>query len=300
MAGGGIFISYRRDDSRDIAGRLVDRLRKDYSPDQLFLDIDTIPVGSNFETVLAHRLKICDVLIAVIGPSWAEIKDTSGLRRLDDPNDFVRREIAAALTRDDVRVIPVLVSDAVLPRLEQLPDELKPLLSRQKYELRYERFSADADDLVTRLTAIVAPNTRRYRRLVQSFAGAVVIATLAFVLTRSREEQPTVNAAHLAQATKLCNDIAEITGKLASVSDPKVWTSAREQFWILYKGPLYQIELWEREKSPDQRSGLESAMVEFGRLLPQGTSMPEKLPPTILDQAALAVTRACGVTLKRM
>ena len=64
----GIFISYRRDDSRDIAGRLVDRLRQDYSDEQLFLDIDAIPAGTNFETVLADRLKACDVLLAVIGP----------------------------------------------------------------------------------------------------------------------------------------------------------------------------------------------------------------------------------------
>jgi hypothetical protein len=66
----GIFVSYRRDDSRDVAGRLVDRLRQVYSEDQLFLDIDGIPAGTNFETVLDERLKACDVLLAVIGPQW--------------------------------------------------------------------------------------------------------------------------------------------------------------------------------------------------------------------------------------
>ncbi len=114
----GIFISYRRDDSRDIAGRLVDRLRQDYSAEQLFLDIDGIPAGTNFDSVLADRLKVCDVLLAVIGPRWVNVKDASGKRRLDEPGDYVRREIASALQRNDVRVIPLLVSDATMPRAE--------------------------------------------------------------------------------------------------------------------------------------------------------------------------------------
>jgi len=83
----GIFVSYRRDDSRDIAGRLVDRLRQDYAADQLFLDIEAIPPGTNFETVLDERLKACDVLLAMIGPHWVNAKDSNGKRRLDDPGD---------------------------------------------------------------------------------------------------------------------------------------------------------------------------------------------------------------------
>jgi hypothetical protein len=153
----GIFISYRRDDSRDIAGRLVDRLRQDYAVEQLFLDIDAIPAGTNFETVLADRLKDCDVLLAVIGPQWVNVKDASGKRRLDEPGDYVRREIAAALQRNDVRVIPLLVSGAEMPRAENLPDDLKPLAARQNFQLRYERFNADANDLIAQLATVVRP-----------------------------------------------------------------------------------------------------------------------------------------------
>lgn len=300
MTGGGIFISYRRDDSRDIAGRLVDRLRKDYSADQLFLDIDTIPVGSNFESVLAERLKICDVVLAIIGPAWLDSKDSAGRRRLDDPQDFVRREIAVALGRNDVRVIPVLVSGASLPKPEQLPNEIRALLARQKYELRYERFSADADDLVKQLTAIVRPKPQHIWGLAKSAAVLALITGLAVAYYQIRPAAPTVNAARFEEATKLCKEIVEITGKLASVSDQHTWAAARERFWILYKGPLYRIELWEREKSPDQTSGLEHAMVQFGRLLPATSAIPTTLPPTNLDDAALEVTRACSTTLKRM
>ena len=96
----GIFVSYRRDDSRDVAGRLVDRLRRDYSEEQLFLDIDGIPAGTEFDAVLDERLRVCDVLLALIGPQWVNAMDASGRRRLHDPDDYVRREIAAALHRD--------------------------------------------------------------------------------------------------------------------------------------------------------------------------------------------------------
>jgi len=300
MTGGGIFISYRRDDSKDIAGRLVDRLRKEYSPEQLFLDIETIPLGDNFETVLAKRLEICDVLLALIGPSWVDIKDSAGHRRLDSSNDFVRREIAAALSRDDVRVIPVLVSGATLPQSEQLPDDLKRLLARQKCELRYERFSADADDLVAQLTSIVPPKAKRIQKIVVALGAALVFAGLTYYFTSDRDPIAVVNTSRRAVAEQRCKEITEITGRLASVSDPKAWAAAREQFWTLYKGPLYQIELWEREKAPDQHSGLESAMVQFGRLLPPGSSLPDKLPPANLDQASLSVARACNVTIERM
>ena len=112
----GIFVSFgeRR---RDVAGRLVDRLRRDYSEEQLFLDIDGIPAGTEFDAVLDERLRVCDVLLALIGRSgWSA--GASGRRRLHDPDDYVRREIAAALQRDDVRVIPLLVSGAEMPRAE--------------------------------------------------------------------------------------------------------------------------------------------------------------------------------------
>ena len=84
-------------------------------------------------------------------------KDASGKRRLDEPGDYVRREIASALQRNDVRVIPLLVSDATMPRAEDLPDDLKALIARQNYELRYERFNADANDLISQLARIVRP-----------------------------------------------------------------------------------------------------------------------------------------------
>jgi len=298
----GIFVSYRRDDSRDIAGRLVDRLRQDYAAEQLFLDIDAIPAGTNFETVLADRLKVCDVLLAVIGPQWANAQGASGKRRLDEPDDFVRREVAAALQRNDVRVIPLLVSGATMPRAENLPDDLKPLAGRQSYELRYERFNADANDLIAQLAAVVRPTGRRRfgKWAIPLGVLAVLVAAGAIYYFIPNPNVARYDPVLREEAIKLCTEASEVTARLASSSDREDWSAARNRFWVLYNGPLYTIETKEKEKSPDHTSPLEGAMVRFGRLLKEAGDKPEKLPLTTLDQGSLAVARACKDTVERM
>lgn len=152
---GGIFISYRRDDSRHAAGRLVDRLAQTFRRDQLFMDVDTIEPGLDFLKVIDDRVAACDVMLAVMGPGWVDARDETGQRRLDNPDDFVRREIEAALARD-VRVIPVLVDGASVPRASELPDSLQPLVRRNAVRLTHERFGADAGDLASSLAKVVS------------------------------------------------------------------------------------------------------------------------------------------------
>ena len=123
---GRIFISYRRADSAGYAGRIYDRLTAHFGEDAVFMDVDTIEAGVDFVEVLQNAVQSCDVLVALIGRGWLDIKDAAGKRRLDNPEDFVRIEIAAALSRD-IRVIPVLVDGASMPRSTELPDNLKPL-----------------------------------------------------------------------------------------------------------------------------------------------------------------------------
>ena len=297
----GIFVSYRRDDSRDIAGRLVDRLRQDYAAEQLFLDIDAIPPGMNFEKVLAERLQACDVVLAVIGPHWLTVEDASGRPRLHDPADYVRREIAAALSRSDVRVIPLLVSGAAMPRAEDLPDELKPLVLRQSFQLRYERFNADANDLTAQLATVVRPKKRRRfaRGLLSlgTFAALGIAAMVYYMLSSQSAERhdPVLRD----EAVKLCREISEVTAILASSTDRAVWHTARSRFWVLYTGPLYIIETKEKEKTPDRTSPLEEAMVRFGRALKEVGEQAE-LPLAGLDQGSLTVARACKDTVERM
>ncbi len=131
---GAIFISYRREDSAGWAGRLTADLRRVFSSlnVDVFMDIDTVPPGANFEQHISDAVGSCDVLIALIGPRWLTAADALGGRRLNDPEDFTRIEIAAALRRD-IRVIPVLVGGATLPPADNLPDDIKSLARRQAY-----------------------------------------------------------------------------------------------------------------------------------------------------------------------
>ena len=114
-----VFISYRRDDSAGYAGRVRDRLERELGPNLLFMDVDAIPLGTYFSKVLREEVAKCGVLLAVIGPNWLDARDEHGNRRLDDPNDFVRIEIAAALQRD-IPVIPILLDNAKIPKASQL------------------------------------------------------------------------------------------------------------------------------------------------------------------------------------
>ncbi|HJQ30682.1 MAG TPA: DUF4440 domain-containing protein [Pyrinomonadaceae bacterium] len=150
----GIFISYRRDDSVGHAGRLYDRLSDHFGGDQIFMDIDQIEPGEDFVHVIEDGVGSCEILIAVIGRRWLVGAD-GATRRLDDPNDFVRLEIAAAFRRD-IRVIPVLVEGAVMPMPRDLPEDLSPLSRRQAIELSDQRWKYDVDRLIEALEKILA------------------------------------------------------------------------------------------------------------------------------------------------
>jgi hypothetical protein len=152
---GRIFISYRRDDSAYPAGWLYDRLAERFGEDQIFKDIDSIDLGDDFAEEIAAAVGSTDVLLAVIGDKWLTVADESGGRRLDDPEDFVRIEIEAALTRK-VRIIPILVEGARMPSEHQLPPSLTPLARRQALELSPARFSADTGRLLRTLERALA------------------------------------------------------------------------------------------------------------------------------------------------
>jgi hypothetical protein len=142
-----IFLNYRRQDSEGSTGRLYDQLIEHFDPSQIFMDVDTIEPGLDFVEVIDKAVGSCNVLLAIIGNKWLTITDETGKRRLDNPNDFVRIEIASALARD-IRVIPVLVQGASMPAAEDLPDDLKPLTRRNAIELSHARFKSDVERLV--------------------------------------------------------------------------------------------------------------------------------------------------------
>ena len=101
-----IFINYRREDSIATAGRLRDRLAQTFGQKNLFMDVDSIALGRDFRSVLQEVLASCDLMLVLIGRNWVDVKDEEGRTRLENPGDFVRLEIEAALKRD-IAVTPV-------------------------------------------------------------------------------------------------------------------------------------------------------------------------------------------------
>jgi hypothetical protein len=162
----GIFVSYRREDSPGHAGRLFDRLVEHFGRERIFMDIDTIEPGEDFVTVIENAVSSCDVLIAVIGQNWLS---TSGTGRLDKPNDFVRLEIATALNRN-IRVIPVLVERANMPKPQDLPEDLVKLTRRNAVELSDLRWQTDVDQLISVMERVLAKRAEEDEPLEQSRA----------------------------------------------------------------------------------------------------------------------------------
>ncbi len=143
---GTIFINYRKDDSNWNALALYQELQKYFSKDQIFKDFNAISPGDDFVVSINSALQSCDVLLVLIGKSWLQMKDEDGTRRLEDPNDFVRLEIAKALDRN-IKVVPVLLDRTPMPRAEDLPENLQSLCRRQFVEIDPTRFEDDVRKL---------------------------------------------------------------------------------------------------------------------------------------------------------
>ncbi|MGH8934120.1 MAG: FHA domain-containing protein [Egibacteraceae bacterium] len=165
----GIFISYRRDDTSGYAGRLYDRLSAHFLEERLFWDIDTVEPGTDFVQRIERAVDSCKVLIVIIGKEWLDAKDSDGRRRLDNPGDFVRLEIAAALPRPHVRVIPVLVEGAVMPQAESLPVPIRELAHRNALAMTDTHWDYDLSRPSKRRSAphrseMVGPKAGTHRR----------------------------------------------------------------------------------------------------------------------------------------
>ena len=149
---GRIFLSYRRADASHATGRIYDRLCDKFNEKDIFFDIDAIPLGTDFVEKIEESVSACDLMLVVIGPDWLDAKDAEGKRRLDDPQDYVRLEILAALKRD-IPIIPVFVEQAQSPREVELPDDLRALARRNGARISHVGFTADTEKLVRGIEA---------------------------------------------------------------------------------------------------------------------------------------------------
>jgi hypothetical protein len=144
-----IFINYRRSDAGWPADRLAERLRTAFGNDRVFLDVRSIETGEDFTEEIKSRLERATVLLVLIGKRWLFVQDEHGRRRLDNRNDWVRREIRTVLGRKNSKVIPVLLDDAELPREKKaLPGDISSLLRRQRISIRQAESERDIDQLI--------------------------------------------------------------------------------------------------------------------------------------------------------
>ena len=176
-----IFISYRREDASGYAGRLNDQLAAHFGADHVFIDVDDISPGVDFAQAIEKKVSSCDILLALIGRRWLN-------SRLDDPNDFVRREIGTALDRN-IRVIPVLVDGAAIPQAHQLPPDLSMLARRQVLEISDSRFHDDVNRLIRSIEP-QAETLLRSRRVWALAALVLAVAAGGIYVSRSSKSHP--------------------------------------------------------------------------------------------------------------
>ena len=151
-----IILSYRRDDSAGVTGRIFDRLTQDFGADRVFMDIDSMPAGVDFHEHLQQILADCGALLVVIGKSWRSQRKGQAARIMD-PDDWVRIEVETALERG-IPVVPLLIDGATLPGRDQLPESLWPLLRRNAMPIDSGRdFHSQLSRLVRDLQLQLAP-----------------------------------------------------------------------------------------------------------------------------------------------
>jgi hypothetical protein len=139
----GIFISYRRLDSKSDARSICQRLEKTFGKGKVFIDVDSIRPGDDFQSVLKNDLEKGNTVVVVIGPRWLELlRSSSKPSDSETSDDYVYLEVASALQRK-LPIFPVLVDGATMPEPKDLPDYLKPLAFRQAFSVRHESFPRD-------------------------------------------------------------------------------------------------------------------------------------------------------------
>lgn len=168
-----IFISYRRDDSAQEAERLKEQLEE--LQGGVFRDVSDIEVAENFPERITNALKEARFVIVVIGKRWLDICDESGTRRLDNPDDFVRREISYALKRAEwdcfVDIIPVLVQGAIMPSTADLPDDLSELSEINAHRISSNKFERDVLMLSDRADRLKEENGDRANKSLDEIDG---------------------------------------------------------------------------------------------------------------------------------
>ena len=175
-----MFVSYRRADASAYAGRIYDRIAEHFGRGSVFIDVDSIDAGVDFQRRIEEVLSDSAAVVAVIGQEW-EGRRPDGTRRIDDATDLVRVEIAMALARG-IPVVPVVVDGRTMPTEADLPEDMRRLYRHNAVELSDTRWTYDSGRLITGLERLGVKPTRRRRTAVVLGVGAVVALIIAAIL----------------------------------------------------------------------------------------------------------------------
>jgi TIR domain len=264
-----VFISYRRDDAAGYAQAIYGRLERHLRRDQIFMDVDTIEPGVDFVTRIKQAVSESDVVIALIGKRWmGELENAPP--RIQDPHDFVHLEIATALSRD-IRVIPVLVDNASMPRPDGLPSALQPLVRRHALELSNTRFRFDLERVSQAVQKELVPPRipepiKRWRPWIWygSLSVAVIVLSIAASLWfKDGEDKQT--------ATKKVNEGLQV----AKLDAEKEEITARVEE---LRKEIAQVKA-DNERLQKEKENLQSKIQKFPVEQPLAKSQPRESEP---------------------
>ena len=217
-----IFISYRREDSAANALGIGQYLEHEFERKNVFLDID-MRARTKFPIMLEQRLAECKVMIVLIGPNWLNSRDDQAQRRLENPDDWVRLEIAHALKRN-ITVIPVRVNRATLPSKTMLPEEIRGLLDHQAVSVSTPSFRSDMAGMAKDIRSI--PSSSPWRRFGAVAAGLLVVLVGAVVLASGFTNV-------IERVRPLLSSQAPATQSQATLTNNSIWNSAPGE-WIMF------------------------------------------------------------------
>jgi hypothetical protein len=250
MPGRKLFINYRRDDSRADAGRLYDRLQALY-PDRIFRDVGSLEPGVDWHTAIDRVLGSSDACIVVIGPRWLSIADANGKRRLDDPRDTVRKEVATALA-NGMRVFPVLVGGAKMPAEEDLPEEMQLLARRNALEITEQDFDEDVTKLARALertlgwTSKQTTGQKSHGGLIAAVAAVVIVGIVSFFVVQNfkpvSQSGPAPQSGPTPPAASIASPPPVSSGTQASVSNSSTVSNQTKANDIKSEAPVVHQE----------------------------------------------------------
>ncbi|MBI1258820.1 MAG: protein kinase [Chloroflexi bacterium] len=213
-----VFVAYRREDSGDLATKLVDKLSAAFGDNNVVHDVDRIADRTVSRFVLANDVVgSVDVVLVLIGSQWAGVP---GRRTIDNPKDTVRIQVEAGLKRPHILMIPVLVGGAVLPT--DLPPSMQGLADLTPFTLTEDDLDGQSRHLIQHIHRHFGLRSRRPLLLLILLLVALLIALLiaggAFVMTRMNQPPVTVEPVAAGQYMILVADLEPVRTSSRDVS----------------------------------------------------------------------------------